>query len=196
MYFPHVDQATLRLLVSSLRLAPSGLALRFAPGETVLRSGGKPGPGSGPAWRAEDATRPPFARDGFFTTSQPPLDALTRLGARCGGTDERDDSREAFQVNPFVTVFTSITGVGGKHRARRHACSLRWHERYEVAKPRLRPCRFRQACAGTGSRVTGGGANRLADLRARSSNDWPAICPIESQAVSHAEVPRGVGLHI
>jgi hypothetical protein len=28
--------------------------------------------------------------------------------------------------------------------------------------------------------VAGGGANRLADLRARGSNDWPAICPIES----------------
>ncbi|MGH8652268.1 MAG: hypothetical protein ACREYE_08860 [Gammaproteobacteria bacterium] len=47
---PHVFQYTLRLLVSSLRLAPAGLARRFAPGETLLRSGG---------------TRPPFARDGF-----------------------------------------------------------------------------------------------------------------------------------
>ena len=66
---PHVFQHTLRLLVPSLGLAPSGLALRFAPGETVLRSGGKPGPGNGPVWRAEDATRPPFARDDFFTSS-------------------------------------------------------------------------------------------------------------------------------
>ncbi|MGH8656806.1 MAG: hypothetical protein ACREYE_33540 [Gammaproteobacteria bacterium] len=48
---PHVFQYTLRLLVSSVRLAPAGLALRFAPGETLLRSGG---------------TRLPFARDDFF----------------------------------------------------------------------------------------------------------------------------------
>ncbi|MGH8655506.1 MAG: hypothetical protein ACREYE_26545 [Gammaproteobacteria bacterium] len=34
---PHVFQYTLRLLVSSLRLAPAGLARRFAPGKTVLR---------------------------------------------------------------------------------------------------------------------------------------------------------------
>ncbi|MGH8610323.1 MAG: hypothetical protein ACREX9_23845, partial [Gammaproteobacteria bacterium] len=54
---PHVFQYTLRLLVSSLRLAPSGLARRFAPGETVLRSGG---------------TRPPVARDDFFTSSEQP----------------------------------------------------------------------------------------------------------------------------
>jgi hypothetical protein len=67
---PHVFQHTLRLLVPSLGLAPAGLALRFAPGETVLRSGGKPGPGSGPVWRAEDAARPPFARDDFFTSSE------------------------------------------------------------------------------------------------------------------------------
>ncbi|MGH8653839.1 MAG: hypothetical protein ACREYE_17455 [Gammaproteobacteria bacterium] len=33
-------QYTLRLLVPSMRLAPAGLALHFAPGETVLRSGG------------------------------------------------------------------------------------------------------------------------------------------------------------
>ncbi|MGH8654457.1 MAG: hypothetical protein ACREYE_20835, partial [Gammaproteobacteria bacterium] len=33
---PQVFQYTLRLLVSSLRLTPSGLALRFAPGETLL----------------------------------------------------------------------------------------------------------------------------------------------------------------
>ncbi|MGH8651084.1 MAG: hypothetical protein ACREYE_02390 [Gammaproteobacteria bacterium] len=52
---PQVFQYTLRLLVPSLGLTPSGLARRFAPGETVLRSGG---------------TRPPFARDGFFTNSQ------------------------------------------------------------------------------------------------------------------------------
>ena len=51
---PHVFQYTLRLLVPSVGLAPAGLALRFAPGKTVLRSGG---------------TRPPFARDGFFTNS-------------------------------------------------------------------------------------------------------------------------------
>ncbi|MGH8544648.1 MAG: hypothetical protein ACREX3_13690, partial [Gammaproteobacteria bacterium] len=49
---PHVFQHTLRLLVPSMGLAPAGLVLRFAPGETVLRSGG---------------TRPPFVRDGFFT---------------------------------------------------------------------------------------------------------------------------------
>ncbi|MGH8654640.1 MAG: hypothetical protein ACREYE_21840 [Gammaproteobacteria bacterium] len=36
---PHVFQYTLRLLVPSLGLAPSGLARRFAPGETVLRPG-------------------------------------------------------------------------------------------------------------------------------------------------------------
>ncbi len=48
---PHVFQYTLRLLVSSLRLTPAGLALRFAPGETVLRSG---------------EMRPAFARDDFF----------------------------------------------------------------------------------------------------------------------------------
>ncbi|MGH8653302.1 MAG: hypothetical protein ACREYE_14550 [Gammaproteobacteria bacterium] len=53
---PHVFQYTLRLLVSSVRLAPAGLARRFAPGETVLRSG---------------EMRPPFARDDFFTSSQP-----------------------------------------------------------------------------------------------------------------------------
>ncbi|MGH8653480.1 MAG: hypothetical protein ACREYE_15535 [Gammaproteobacteria bacterium] len=52
---PRVFQYTLRLLVSSLRLAPTGLALCFAPGETLLRSGG---------------TRPPFARDDFFTSSE------------------------------------------------------------------------------------------------------------------------------
>ena len=46
---------TLRLLVPSLGVAPSGLALRFAPGETVLCSG---------------ETRLPFARDDFFTSSQ------------------------------------------------------------------------------------------------------------------------------
>ncbi|MGH8656729.1 MAG: hypothetical protein ACREYE_33130 [Gammaproteobacteria bacterium] len=40
----------------SLRLAPAGLARRFAPGETLLRSGG---------------TRPPCARDDFFTSSHP-----------------------------------------------------------------------------------------------------------------------------
>jgi len=69
---PHVFRYTLRLLVPSLGLAPSGLALRFAPGETVLCSGGKPGPGSSPPresgdWRAEGAARPPFADDDFFT---------------------------------------------------------------------------------------------------------------------------------
>jgi hypothetical protein len=63
---PHVFQHTLRLLVSSLRLAPAGLVRRFAPDETVLRSGGTPGPEIGPVWRAEDAARPPFARDDFF----------------------------------------------------------------------------------------------------------------------------------
>ncbi|MGH8654837.1 MAG: hypothetical protein ACREYE_22940 [Gammaproteobacteria bacterium] len=42
------------MLVPSLGLAPAGLARRFAPGETVLRSGG---------------TGPPFARDDFFTSS-------------------------------------------------------------------------------------------------------------------------------
>ncbi|MGH8652448.1 MAG: hypothetical protein ACREYE_09860 [Gammaproteobacteria bacterium] len=52
---PHVFQYTLRLLVPSLGPAPPGLALRFAPGETVLRS---------------DEMRPPFARDDFFKTSQ------------------------------------------------------------------------------------------------------------------------------
>ncbi|MGH8656455.1 MAG: hypothetical protein ACREYE_31610 [Gammaproteobacteria bacterium] len=52
---PQVFHYTLRLLVSSLRLAPAGLARRFAPGETVLCSGG---------------TRPPFAHDDFFTSSQ------------------------------------------------------------------------------------------------------------------------------
>ncbi len=51
---PQIFQYTLRLLVSSLRLAPAGLARRFAPGETLLRAGG---------------TRPPFARDDFFTSS-------------------------------------------------------------------------------------------------------------------------------
>ncbi len=38
---PHVFQHTLRLLVPSMGLTPSGLTLRFAPGETVLRSGGR-----------------------------------------------------------------------------------------------------------------------------------------------------------
>ncbi|MGH8653474.1 MAG: hypothetical protein ACREYE_15505, partial [Gammaproteobacteria bacterium] len=52
---PQVFQYTLRLLVPSLGLAPAGLALRFAPGETVPRSGG---------------TRPPVARDDFFTSSE------------------------------------------------------------------------------------------------------------------------------
>ncbi|MGH8655849.1 MAG: hypothetical protein ACREYE_28360 [Gammaproteobacteria bacterium] len=52
---PQVFHYTLRLLVPFLRLAPAGLARRFAPGETVLRSGG---------------TRPSFARDDFFTSSQ------------------------------------------------------------------------------------------------------------------------------
>ncbi|MGH8652511.1 MAG: hypothetical protein ACREYE_10205 [Gammaproteobacteria bacterium] len=52
---PQVFHYTLRLLVPSLGLAPVGLARRFAPGETLLRSGG---------------TRPPFARDDFFTSSQ------------------------------------------------------------------------------------------------------------------------------
>ncbi|MGH8652743.1 MAG: hypothetical protein ACREYE_11505 [Gammaproteobacteria bacterium] len=41
---PHVFHYTLRLLVSSLRLAPAGLAGRFAPGETLLRSGGTRAP--------------------------------------------------------------------------------------------------------------------------------------------------------
>ncbi|MGH8650841.1 MAG: hypothetical protein ACREYE_01080 [Gammaproteobacteria bacterium] len=44
--------------ISSLRLAPAGLARRFAPGETILCSGG---------------TRAPFARDDFFTNSREPL---------------------------------------------------------------------------------------------------------------------------
>ena len=35
---PRILLCMLRLLVSSLRLAPSGLMRRFAPGETVLRS--------------------------------------------------------------------------------------------------------------------------------------------------------------
>ncbi|MGH8650915.1 MAG: hypothetical protein ACREYE_01480 [Gammaproteobacteria bacterium] len=52
---PHVFHYTLRLLVSSLRLAPPGFTRRFAPGETLLRSGG---------------TRLSFARDDFFTSSQ------------------------------------------------------------------------------------------------------------------------------
>ncbi|MGH8650712.1 MAG: hypothetical protein ACREYE_00390 [Gammaproteobacteria bacterium] len=51
---PQVFQYTLRLLVPSLGLAPMGLALRFAPGETVLCSGG---------------TRLSFARNDFFTSS-------------------------------------------------------------------------------------------------------------------------------
>ncbi|MGH8655973.1 MAG: hypothetical protein ACREYE_29025 [Gammaproteobacteria bacterium] len=60
---PQVFQYTLRLLVPSLGLAPAGLALHFAPDETVLRSGG---------------TRLPFARDGFFTSSL----AQTKLAQR------------------------------------------------------------------------------------------------------------------
>ncbi|MGH8656080.1 MAG: hypothetical protein ACREYE_29610 [Gammaproteobacteria bacterium] len=52
---PQVFQYTLRLLVSCLRLTPSGLARRFASGETLLCSGG---------------IRPPFARDDFFTSSR------------------------------------------------------------------------------------------------------------------------------
>ncbi|MGH8651526.1 MAG: hypothetical protein ACREYE_04790 [Gammaproteobacteria bacterium] len=52
---PHVFQYTLRLLVSSLRLAPAGLARRFAPGETLLRAGG---------------TRSPDARGDFFTSAE------------------------------------------------------------------------------------------------------------------------------
>ncbi|MGH8650709.1 MAG: hypothetical protein ACREYE_00375 [Gammaproteobacteria bacterium] len=52
---PHVFQYTLRLLVPSLGLAPAGRARRFAPGETLLRSG---------------RTRPSFARDDFFTSSE------------------------------------------------------------------------------------------------------------------------------
>ncbi|MGH8656784.1 MAG: hypothetical protein ACREYE_33425 [Gammaproteobacteria bacterium] len=51
---PHVFQYTLQLLVPSLGLAPTGLALRFAPGETVLRC---------------DGMRLSFARDNFFTSS-------------------------------------------------------------------------------------------------------------------------------
>ena len=58
---PHVFQHTLRLLVPSLGLAPAGLALRFVPGETLLRSGGM---------------RLPFAPDGFFANSS----AATGLG--------------------------------------------------------------------------------------------------------------------
>jgi len=55
---PHVFHYTLRLLVSSLRLAPTGLALRFAPGETVLR------------WRKARAREwPCLARQGCNTTS-------------------------------------------------------------------------------------------------------------------------------
>ncbi|MGH8653292.1 MAG: hypothetical protein ACREYE_14500 [Gammaproteobacteria bacterium] len=51
---PHVFHDTLRLLVSSSRLAPAGLALHFAAGETLLCSG---------------EMRPPVARNGFFTSS-------------------------------------------------------------------------------------------------------------------------------
>ncbi|MGH8651618.1 MAG: hypothetical protein ACREYE_05295 [Gammaproteobacteria bacterium] len=51
---PHVFPHTLRLLVSSLRLAPAGLARRFAPGETRLR-----------AVRLAGG----LARDDFFTSS-------------------------------------------------------------------------------------------------------------------------------
>ncbi|MGH8650803.1 MAG: hypothetical protein ACREYE_00870 [Gammaproteobacteria bacterium] len=40
-----------------MRLATTGLALRFAPGETVLRSGG---------------TRPPVARDDFSQALREP----------------------------------------------------------------------------------------------------------------------------
>ncbi|MGH8652401.1 MAG: hypothetical protein ACREYE_09605 [Gammaproteobacteria bacterium] len=47
---PQVFQYTLRLLVPSLGLTPSGRARRFVPGETLLRSG---------------EMRPPFARNDF-----------------------------------------------------------------------------------------------------------------------------------
>ncbi|MGH8656265.1 MAG: hypothetical protein ACREYE_30590 [Gammaproteobacteria bacterium] len=64
---PQVFHYTLRLLASSLRLAPTGLALRFAPGETLLRSGG---------------TQPPFARDDFSQalsrTNDPPTSSYRR----------------------------------------------------------------------------------------------------------------------
>ncbi|MGH8655119.1 MAG: hypothetical protein ACREYE_24440 [Gammaproteobacteria bacterium] len=51
---PHVVHYTLRLLVSSMRLAPAGLVRRFVLDETALRSGG---------------TRLSFARDDFSTGS-------------------------------------------------------------------------------------------------------------------------------
>ncbi|MGH8655460.1 MAG: hypothetical protein ACREYE_26300 [Gammaproteobacteria bacterium] len=41
---PHVFQYTLRLLVSSLRLAPAGLARRFAPGGRRLECRVRPRP--------------------------------------------------------------------------------------------------------------------------------------------------------
>ncbi|MGH8655095.1 MAG: hypothetical protein ACREYE_24300 [Gammaproteobacteria bacterium] len=76
---PHVFQHTLGLLVPSLGLAPAGLALRFAPGETVLCSGGprsplhprrakqgrlRPRPAFG--WRSYEPLALALARDGFF----------------------------------------------------------------------------------------------------------------------------------
>jgi hypothetical protein len=54
-----------------------------------LRSGGKPGPGSGPVWRAEDAARPPFARDDFFTSSQTRRLKLFRGSITYGGDGGR-----------------------------------------------------------------------------------------------------------
>ncbi|MGH8651298.1 MAG: hypothetical protein ACREYE_03515 [Gammaproteobacteria bacterium] len=70
---PHVFQYTLRLLVPSLGLAPSGLARRFASGETFLRSGG---------------TQPLFARDDFLTSSQSRTQSSAiRLGMR-GDSDK------------------------------------------------------------------------------------------------------------
>ncbi|MGH8488908.1 MAG: type II secretion system secretin GspD [Gammaproteobacteria bacterium] len=67
---PHVFQYTLRLLASSLRLAPSGHMRRFVPDETVLCSGG---------------TRDPIARDDFFTSSEGSVGrgAWKTLGALC-----------------------------------------------------------------------------------------------------------------
>ena len=66
---PHVFQYTLRLLVPSLGLAPLGLALLFAPGETVLRSAESQGQGAALFGAPRMQCELPSLADDFFTIS-------------------------------------------------------------------------------------------------------------------------------
>ncbi|MGH8655172.1 MAG: hypothetical protein ACREYE_24725 [Gammaproteobacteria bacterium] len=108
---PQVFHYTLRLLVSSLRLAPAGLARRFAPGEALLRSGG---------------TRPPVARDDFFTSSDRALALIIEHASQRQNRADRLPETNAWLLRQTTTP-------GDRETDARYRC------RHDKSRGRPRP---------------------------------------------------------